>query len=81
MLYCARNSKATTNAGKVARVWSAAQPQTLQTREKLPTFGAKHHTKPSKREKSCAQMWTYTRSKSTKLTEGCARLGTYTRPK
>ena len=34
----------------VAHVWSATQPQTLQTRDKLPTFGALNQTKPSKRE-------------------------------
>jgi len=30
------------------RLYGTASTPTLQTREKLPTFGAKHHTKPSK---------------------------------
>ncbi|RFD75278.1 hypothetical protein AXE76_03605 [Gardnerella vaginalis] len=32
-------AKTTTNAGKVAHVWSDTQPQTLQTRENHPAFG------------------------------------------
>ena len=51
---CARLEQNTTpnppNARKVAQVWSATQPQTLQTRDKLRTFGAQHNRKPSKRE-------------------------------
>ena len=34
------NAETTTNDGKVAHIWSAKPSATLQTREKLRTFGA-----------------------------------------
>ena len=40
----------------VAHVWSATQPQTLQTREKFPAFGALTQPQLSKHEKSCARL-------------------------
>ena len=49
------------NTRKVPHIWSKTPRQTLQTREKFPTFGAKRHAKPSKREKSSPHLEQYVR--------------------
>ena len=47
----------TTNAGNSPRVWSTEPSKTLQTRDKLRTFGALNQAKPSKREVKFRQMF------------------------
>ena len=49
------------NARKITHVWSATQPKTLQTRDKLPAFGALNQPQPSKHEKNSTHLERQTR--------------------